>query len=111
MFFYNPLFELYRRYKTHFNDFFLQCGFYIFTFLLDKYLYGLTDRNVPIFSLAVFIILFLAARLIIRHWKLEDYFGPFAKYGPYYGALLGVSSWLAYLLFARWKIKFSNPPL
>lgn len=106
MFFYNPLFELYRKYKTHFNDFFLQAGFYIFTFVLDKYLYKLTGQNVLIFSLTVFVILFLTARIVIRQFKLQEYFGPFAKYGPYYGALLGVSSWLAYLLFARWKIGY-----
>lgn len=102
--FYNPFFELWKKYETHVNDFLIQGAFYLTTFLIDKYVFYASGRkNVIFFPLIIFIFLFTGSRAIIRRQKMQEHFGNFVNWSVHYAAFLAFFSWLCYLLFIRWR--------
>jgi len=102
--FYNPIFDLLRKYETHVNDFLIQGAFYITAYTIDKYIFYASGRkNVIFLSLLIFIFLFTGSRTFIRYKKWEKHFGNFVNWSVHYAAFLAFFSWLCYLLFIRWR--------
>jgi len=99
--FYNPFLNALLKYEKHINDFFVQALIYIFVYLIDSFaIYNLSYNNLGV-SLLAFIVCYLSARIIIRAIGQKKHFGNFVNWSIHYCIVLGVFSWLAYLLLIR----------